>query len=238
MSPRILFTEQCSYPIQIERGDIVFISGVPPPGRELPWEHAAIVGEPLIVNCESDFLDLWTYGLPESRVKADDKSSLPGLHLLPYGRMYAKLWDRYPEWQNLCGPMRCWNFGARPFGDNLGYTMFEYPKAGNPFPPVLSERKLLTTCTGFVCWALRLNRLDLVHDEFGFRYPSPYTDGGERTWPSPGHVALALTGTVNPLPYCPRNVEEAISTSTVVKILANYQLSFSIRPTASQLPPT
>lgn len=172
MPPGIHYFYEGPYPVTFERGDIIFVAGNPPSGRELPWEHAAIVAETLVARDENDLWKLETYGMPESAYLDENRDPIAGLKKRKVSHLLASA----PEivragWTNLPPPAKCWTLAGKPFGlarvderPSAGYYMdqfeaqrweyiLDYQSTG-AFPPTFSSNRIRTNCVGFVCWVV------------------------------------------------------------------------------------
>lgn len=219
----IIFTEGKSFPIEFQTGDILFIAGRLPcdRSRKLPFEHVVLAAENRQISTANELLDLPVYGMPESQDSATNKV------LLSNG-WYWK--NRSVIGVRLGSATTVWNLAARHPSITLqkaaylsllmsfqeGVLKFSYD---TNFAVDHTLRKgIKTNCLGFVCSLLEYFKLNVLSRTFP-EYESPYSNSpGRRTYPSPGHLAKALTyGTSHP--YLAADEREAEWYATVVQTL-------------------
>jgi hypothetical protein len=192
----IFFWDGASFPLDIQAGDILFLAGCLKT-KTIPFEHVALVAESRRIETAEQFLDLRTYGLPESSEK------VKGLGLdFSSGRRW--LGHRAVTDGYIGSRATAWNLAARLDGVDAataGYMLdiisFKHGSVEWHYLPKFVvdaelSSPLKTNCLGFVCSVFEYMRFTVVAHTFP-RYRSPYTKSpDDREYPSPGHLAHAL----------------------------------------------
>ena len=216
----ILYWEGKPFPIIVRPADVLYIAGniSVPQTRKLPFEHVARVAEPREIRSAEEFLGVPVFALPESSPKRNDgyMAKVTGLW-----------WRKHIDEPEIIGSvLTVWNLGARNDliganrAEDIGAMLALLSDSKTPkrlrfsYHPVFAVSESLTenihtNCLGFVC---------SVYDSLNYRvldynfpeYPSPFDTPPEtRNFPSPGHLARALSLPVGRYPYVPKDTTEA-----------------------------
>jgi hypothetical protein len=224
-------------PVPQEHAAIVF-HGTDPASGVVVYERD--------LSSPEDVRRLRTIGLPES-AEDELKVPQPSLRPHSHGEDWQRQQDRRrnaliaqgkinvdspPRWPD---PECAWNLAGRAFdsADDADFAIRRFLAVHSrsqftwqremhyvPTAPDSPPDDPMTNCVGLVASILQGGRKQIITfpARYPFSYPDPYRAATEeRAFPSPGHLAKAVSGTVS-IPYTPSDSEDAAHWAPAARI--------------------